>query len=85
MGYRPPRDEWATLRDRALLESAMKARDMNGRELALTVKTSAQTISALRKGERQRVNVDLARRLERSLRVETGQLFRRDEARALAS
>jgi transcriptional regulator with XRE-family HTH domain len=87
MSYQPLRDNWAILRDRQLLEEAMRARDLNGRELANTVKTSAQTISQLRKGERQRVNEDLARRLERTLRVDAGALFRhhRDQAEAMVS
>jgi len=87
MGYQPLRDNWAVLRDRHLLENAMRERDLNGRDLAKIAETSAQTISQLRKGERQRVNEDLARRLERTLRVDTGHLFRhsRDQAEALAS
>lgn len=87
MGYQPLRDNWAVLRDRELLENAMRERDLNGRDLAKIAETSPQTISQLRKGERQRVNEDLARRLERTLRVDTGHLFRhqREQAEALAS
>jgi transcriptional regulator with XRE-family HTH domain len=84
MGYQPLRDSWATLRDRSLLENAMRERDLNGRDLAKIAETSPQTISQLRKGERQRVNEDLARRLERTLRVDTGHLFRHDRDRSEA-
>lgn len=86
MGYQPLRDNQAVLRDRNLLETAMKARDLNGRDLAKIAETSPQTISQLRKGMRQSVSDELARRLERTLRVETGHLFRHhDRSEALAS
>lgn len=82
MGYVPLSGEWAVLRDPNLLESAMRERDLNGRELASTVHTSPQTISQLRKGDRARVNSHLARRLEKTLRVEAGTLFRHDHDQA---
>lgn len=87
MGYQPLRDNQAVLRDRNRLEEAMKARNLSGHELAKLTETSPQTISQLRKGMRQSVGDELARRLERSLRVETGHLFRHhaDQAEALAS
>jgi transcriptional regulator with XRE-family HTH domain len=87
MGYQPLRDNQAVLRDRTLLETAMRERDLNGRDLAKIAETSPQTISQLRKGMRQSVSEELARRLERTLRVETGHLFRHrsDRAEALAS
>jgi ribosome-binding protein aMBF1 (putative translation factor) len=75
MGYQPLVDGWATLRDRRLLEKAMRDRDLSGRELAVCVQTSAQTISQLRRGVRRRVNPKLARDLERILRVTSGKLF----------
>ncbi len=53
----------------------MKARDMNGRELARAAGTSAQTVSQLRTGDRLRVRAETARRLERALRVERGSIF----------
>lgn len=85
MGYQPLRDNTAVLRDRQLLEDAMRARDVNGRDLAQLAETSAQTISQLRRGERQRVSEDLARRIEHKLRAEPGQLFRQERAGALVS
>lgn len=84
MGYRPLRDNQVMLRDRNLLEEAMKTRDLNGRDLAKLAETSPQTISQLRKGMRQSVSEDLARSLERSLRVETGHLFRHHAGHAAA-
>jgi hypothetical protein len=65
----------ARLRSVALLEKAMKARDINGRELARTALTSAQTVSQLRTGGRLRVRADIARRLEQALRVRRGLIF----------
>jgi DNA-binding Xre family transcriptional regulator len=65
----------ARLRSAALLEKAMRVRDINGRELARTALTSAQTVSQLRTGARLRVRADTARRLEQALRVPRGSIF----------
>jgi transcriptional regulator with XRE-family HTH domain len=65
----------ARLRSVALLEQAMGARDINGRELARAARTSAQTVSQLRTGGRLRVRADVARRLEQALRVHRGFIF----------
>lgn len=75
MGYRPLIDGWATLRDYRQLERAMRERDLNGRELAVCVRTSPQTISQLRNGARRRVSAQLAHDLEKTLRVDSGKLF----------
>lgn len=65
----------ARLRSVALLETAMKARDINGRELARIALTSAQTVSQLRIGGRLSVRADIARRMEQALRVRRGLIF----------
>jgi len=77
MTYVPKRNrrDLARIRAVGLLERAMKARDISGRELARAVGTSAQTVSQLRTGGRLRVRAETARRLERTLRVERGSIF----------
>ena len=77
MTYVPKRNhrDMARLRAAALLERAMKTRDINGRELARAAGTSAQTVSQLRTGDRLRVRAETARRLERALRAERGSIF----------
>lgn len=68
----------ARLRSVAQLERAMRARDVNGRELARAAATSAQTVSQLRTGDRLRVRADIARRLEQALHVGRGSIFVRE-------
>ncbi len=71
----------ARLRSIPLLERAMRARDLNGRELARTAQTSPQTVSQLRTGGRLSVRADIAQRLEQTLRVRRGSLFSIDPRR----
>ena len=77
MAYTPSNNRlgMARLRSVAVLEQSMRARDINGRELARTAVTSAQTVSQLRTGDRLRVRADIARRLEQALRVRRGLIF----------
>jgi DNA-binding Xre family transcriptional regulator len=86
MAYRPPNHHaFASLRNRRALETAMKNRDLSGRELSVAVKTSPQNMSKLRRGISHHCHVDLARRIERALRVEPGTLFEYDPADAAAA
>lgn len=64
------------LRSVALLEQAMRDRDINERELAHAARTSARIIAQMRTGERHRVCADIASRIESALTVGPGHLFR---------
>ena len=74
MSYQPPK-QYAELRSIATLEDRLKARDVNGSELARQADVPRVTISRLRRERTKRTLVDHARAIERALKVKRGTLF----------
>lgn len=74
MAYAPPLRK-VKLRSRDRLERAMRARDVNGSELAALTDTPRQSLSRLRRGERDSINERTAAAIEKALRVAHGDLF----------
>lgn len=76
MPYRPVRSgPQIPLRDRGTLETALRAADLNGAELARAAGITRQYVSRLRSGERLSARYEVAAAVERALRVTPGTLF----------
>lgn len=65
----------AALREISLLEQAMRARDLNSRQLACASRIPVRVVDLLRLGECRRLTSDIGERIERALGVPAGHLF----------